>query len=55
MRWTENDPELFAKVLADLENNFAISLEKVAFKSQSVMKYLSISKILLGKRNFQTE
>ena len=31
-RWTENELELFAEVLADLENNFAISFEKLALK-----------------------
>ena len=27
-RWTENEVELFAEVLADLENNFVIYLEE---------------------------
>ena len=31
-RLTENKLELFAEVLADPENNFAISLEKLALK-----------------------
>ena len=31
-RWTENMLELFAEVLADLENTFAISLEELALK-----------------------
>ena len=28
-RWTENELELFAEVLVDLENNLAISLESL--------------------------
>ena len=32
MRWIENEIELFGEVLADPENNFAISLEKLALK-----------------------
>ena len=31
-RWRENQLELFEKVLLDPENNFAISLEKLALK-----------------------
>ena len=31
-RWTENELELLAEVLADPENNFTISLEKLAQK-----------------------
>ena len=46
-RCTENELELFAEVLADPKNNFAISLEKFTLKSQPIMKYSSISKILL--------
>ena len=46
-RWTQNEIELFAKVLADLEKTFAISLEKLALKKSAKMKYSSISKILL--------
>ena len=34
-RWTQNQLELFAEVLADLENNFAISFEKVALKKSA--------------------
>ena len=30
--WVENEIKLFAEVLADPENNFAISLEKLALK-----------------------
>ena len=36
-RWTEKELQLFAEVLADPENNFGISLEKLA-----LTKYLSI-------------
>ena len=31
-RWTENELELFAEVLGDSENNFAIFLEKLTLK-----------------------
>ena len=31
-RWADNELESFAEVLADPENNFAISLEKLALK-----------------------
>ena len=34
-RWTENELEFFAEVLADPENNFAISLEKLALKKSA--------------------
>ena len=34
-RWTENELELFVKVLAYLENNFALSLEKFALKKSA--------------------
>ena len=34
-RWTQNELELFAEVLADLENNFAISFEKMALKKSA--------------------
>ena len=30
-RWAKNELELFSEVLDDLENNFAISLKKIAF------------------------
>ena len=32
-RWRENAFELFTKVLADQENNFAISLEELVLKN----------------------
>ena len=32
-QWTENELELFAEVLADPENKFAFSLEKLALKN----------------------
>ena len=31
-RWTENELEFFAEILADLEKVFAISLDKLALK-----------------------
>ena len=31
-QWTENELELLAEVLADPENNFAISVDKLALK-----------------------
>ena len=34
-QWTQNELELFAEVLADPENNFAISLEKLALKKSA--------------------
>ena len=34
-RWTENELDLFAEVLVDPENNFAISLEKLALKQSA--------------------
>ena len=34
-RWTDNELELFAEVLADPKNNFAISLEKLAIKKSA--------------------
>ena len=40
--WTEKELELFAEDLADPENNFGVSLEKLA-----LTKYSSISKIPL--------
>ena len=35
-RWTENELELFAEILADPENNFAISLEKLTLKKSAI-------------------
>ena len=34
-QWTENELELLAEVLADPENNFAISVDKLALKKSS--------------------
>ena len=42
-RWTENKLELFVEVLADPENNFAISLEKLALRkpvNNEVFEYI---------------
>ena len=44
-RWAENELELFAEVLPDPENNFAISLEKLALKklaNNAVFKHIKI-------------
>ena len=46
-QWTENERELFAEVLADPGNNFAVSLEKLALKKSTNNELFSISKILL--------
>ena len=46
-RWTENKSEFFAEVLADPENYFFITLEKLHQKVPPVLKYLRISKIPL--------
>ena len=35
-RWTENKLDLLAEVMADPENNFAISLEKLALKNSAI-------------------
>ena len=46
-RWTDNELELFAEVLADPKNNFAITLERVAPKKTSYNEYSGISKVPL--------
>ena len=49
-RWTDNELELFAEVLADPKNNFAISLEKLAIKtSASNEEFEHIQNILRWK------
>ena len=43
--WTENELELFAEVLANPENNFAISLEKLALKKSAMYVFDHIKNI----------
>ena len=42
--WTPEETELFANVLADEDNRFAASLERLALKKQPTTKYLIILK-----------
>ena len=42
--WTPEETELFAKVLADEDNRFAASLERLALKKQPTTKFLIILK-----------
>ena len=39
-KWTDNEVELYAIILADEENTFAPSLEKLALKKAVKTKYL---------------
>ena len=45
--WRGNEFEEFAKVLADEENVFAVSLEKLALKNLLITKYSLNEKLLL--------
>ena len=44
--WTPEETELFANVLADKDNRFTASLERLALKKQPTTKYLIILKNL---------
>ena len=43
-RWTENEHELFAEVLAEPEHNFGIFLEKMALKKSVNNEVLTYQK-----------
>ena len=45
--WTDTKLELFAEVLADPENNFAVSFEKLTLGNKEVFKHI--------KNNFEME
>ena len=57
LNWTPEKTELFANVLADEDNQFAASLERLALKKQPTTKYLIILKKIVdrerGKNDFK--
>ena len=49
-RWTENELELFAEVLADPEKNFAISLKKLVLKKSANNEVLEHTKNIFERK-----
>ena len=54
LNWTPEKTELFANVLADEDNQFAASLERLALKKQPTTKYLIILKKSLIESEVRT-
>ena len=48
--WTPEETELFANVLADEENRFAASLERLALKKAANNEVFDIKKFLIERR-----